>query len=165
MTTQEAPILFGTDCIARPHLSTNADGYPFIRVGRGEAKISAARAVYRLFVGDIPSGKMVLHHCDNRMCINPAHLYLLGASAEPERIKKAHRCLFKQRFTPEDYWYIRRSRLSLRELADKFKANPGHLSLIRNKQSGRHERPSIHYLWLLLREHISRKGRRQGGTS
>ncbi len=30
---------------------------------------------YRAFVGPIPEGLHVLHHCDNKRCINPEHLY------------------------------------------------------------------------------------------
>ena len=63
-----------------------SNGYPQIRVGRtGNGPIWLVhRWAYQHFVGPIPNGLLVLHHCDVRHCSNPAHLYV-GTQADNMR--------------------------------------------------------------------------------
>lgn len=52
-------------------------GYGRFNMGGKNGKIEKAHRVsYLLFVGELPKGKHVLHHCDNPECTSPKHLYL-----------------------------------------------------------------------------------------
>lgn len=55
-------------------------------------QMAAHRAAYLLFAGGIPRGMHVLHKCDNRKCVNVAHLYL-GTNKQNVR-DKVERCLW-----------------------------------------------------------------------
>ena len=86
-------------------------GYGVVTLGpRGAGSIRAHRLSYILHKGEIPSGMLVLHQCDNPECTNPDHL-MIGDYAENMRhvserkrspqSQKTH-CVHGHEFTPEN---------------------------------------------------------------
>jgi HNH endonuclease len=61
-------------------------GYGSLSVG-GKLE-TTHRISWRLHFGPIPDGLHVLHHCDNKRCVRPDHLYL-GSEADNSADRKA----------------------------------------------------------------------------
>jgi hypothetical protein len=47
----------------------------------GERMVKAHRFSYESYYGSIPNNKLILHKCDNKLCVNPKHLYV-GTEAD-----------------------------------------------------------------------------------
>jgi len=102
----------------------NAQGYGEFHF-RGHAR-GAHRVAYRLFVGEIPRGHFVCHHCDVPACVNPSHLFtgtqkdnmrdaagkgrIVVPRLRGERVPGA-------KLTPQLVRYVRESPLGCRKLA------------------------------------------------
>lgn len=88
---------------------------------------------YRLHRGAIPAGKMLMHSCDNRLCINPWHL-TPGTNKEnlDDCVRKGrHRAAV---LTAKDVVSIRKSNASDSTLAVKYGVTARHIRRIRNFQ-------------------------------
>lgn len=105
----------------------------------------AHRAAYFLFRGDIPEGRNVCHSCDNRRCVNPAHLWL-GSQSENLRDAVAKGRMRPPCVAPErngnaklgpnqvrEIRAFRRAGAKLTELATRFGVSPATISGVANR--------------------------------
>lgn len=97
------------------------------------------RLAWLLVYGEIPKNLLVCHHCDNRLCINPNHLFV-GTHKD-----NTQDCIRKRRFpqngiklTPQIVRTIiakyANKEANQYDLAKEFQTSQSHISLIVNGQ-------------------------------
>ena len=111
-----------------------SDGYPRAVInGNNNAKIH--RIVYELCFGEIPSGAVVMHKCDNPICINPEHLSI-GSHAENIRDRDLKQRHGASKLTHTQVksirWLYKHNHFNQKELAAIFKVNRRTISSIVN---------------------------------
>jgi len=115
----------------------------------GNPKFEGAHRVMWKWVNGDPGGLHVLHKCDNRLCINPEHLFL-GTHADNMRDKEAKGRGTKGRklhvgekhpqakLTENKVLEIRKSSLSAKDLAVKYRISLCHVYNILRRDKWSH---------------------------
>lgn len=130
------------------------NGYGRMTIGRKQ--LYPHRVVYRLFYGAIPKDKEVCHHCDNRKCINPKHLFAGTRSDNMiDALKKGrlsrgpgHGALIcgeragNAKLTERDVLLIRdlaaEGKMMQKDIAKRFGVGPDNIRSITQRKSWRH---------------------------
>jgi HNH endonuclease len=97
--------------------------------------MGAHRASWILYIGEIPPGTHVLHKCDNRLCVNPSHLFLGNPKINSDDCHTKGRgpvaTQFKPKLSDELVAEIRRlykpGEIGYLKLAKRFDVSPGHI--------------------------------------
>jgi hypothetical protein len=113
-------------------------GYGQIR-DKGRNKY-AHRVAWELTVGPVPDGLWVLHSCDNRRCVNPAHLYVGTAAVNSgDMVAKGRQCRgeghHKNKLTADSVLAIRADTRPRTVIAEEHGVTAHMISLIRNRRA------------------------------
>lgn len=108
-------------------------------VSEGRKAYGAHRYSWILTNGNIPDGLSVLHKCDNRICVNPSHLFLgnkfdnMRDAANKKRISTVGKsrmthCLKGHEYTPDNVKINNQGHRRCKMCADIFDAKRGRKS-------------------------------------
>lgn len=81
------------------------------------------RLMYQLWYGDIAKGMVIRHMCHNPQCCYPEHLQVGTQQQNMDDMRKAGRQANNSKLTTQHRRQIRKSTLTLKQLADIYKVS------------------------------------------
>lgn len=127
-------------------LGATGAGYGQVRMNG--FKFSAHRISFHFFVGPIDYGMMVCHKCDNRICVNPSHLFQGTNADNMHDASKKGRLSYRKPWAARTLSLVRKTKLSAkdipfiraisefethRDIAKEFKVAPSTIDRIVNR--------------------------------
>lgn len=150
----EERVFLGSPCGCHYWIgAVTSQGYGLMYVNEGERRRqkNAHRISYEIYKGDIPKGMIVCHQCDNRLCVNPYHLFAGTPKDNTQDMVKKLRGTHGEKstsakLTNRDVLLIRehyKVGVLQSELAKRFNVLPNCISRIVNNKRWKHLQPSI----------------------
>ena len=125
----------------------NAWGYGNTGNPGDNGTILVHRLAYQLFIGPIPEGLDVCHHCDIRCCCNPYHLFIgtkqdnMDDMVNKDRQHKGEQ-IFNRKLTEQEVMEIRAKYATgnyiQKQLADEYNVSGKQISKIVNRLHWKH---------------------------
>ena len=118
----------------------------YLRIRYDVKKIGAHCASWLIYKGDIPTGFQINHHCDNRRCTNPEHLYLgTRKQNDEDRVQRERQAKGEKnrasKLTEDDVLKIKQLidfGMSDMAISIDFKVSPACIWFIRKNQRWKH---------------------------
>lgn len=114
------------------------NGYGYGQVRISYRQVRADQFSWELARGEVPPGKLVLHKCDNHLCVNPAHLFLGTRQDNARTMQSKGRRGGNYKLTREQVADIRQRAaegVSQRQLAAEMGVTDATISLIVNHKN------------------------------
>lgn len=122
--------------------SIDSGGYGRIKADGQRKLVSVHRAMWEIAVSEIPPGMCVLHHCDNRKCVRPDHLFLGTYQVNSDdKFNKGRQadvagiCNPNSKLSEADVLFIRESNMPRKELGKHFGIGQTQVYRIKRRES------------------------------
>ncbi len=117
------------------------EGYGCFSINK--RSIGSHRIVYEMGHGEIPKGMLICHHCDNRRCVRPSHLFI---GTQSDNLKDASNKGRMNRgtnnpackLTEQQILAIRKDTRPQREIAKDYKVDQRNIWSIIHRQTWKH---------------------------